>query len=135
MAEPVAALLRESLHRLATEAPSGHRRLADVLGPLRVTIDVDGEVFALHGGDTVAVTAPGPADVVIATSRAAILALLDAETSLAAAVDADRVRVRGRLADVLRAYDALMAYVHAAVRAPGTAALRDRFLPAEQAVR
>lgn len=135
MAEPVAGLLRESLHHLATDTPSGHRRLADVLGPLRVTIDVDGEVFGLRGGDTVTVTAPDPADVVIATSRAAILALLDAETSLAAAVDADRVRVRGSLADVLRAYDALVAYVHAAVRAPGTAVLRDRLLPVEQARR
>lgn len=127
MAEPVAALLRRSLEHLATEIPSGYRRAADALGPLVVEIDVDGEVFALRGGDTMAVidsNACGQARVRIVTSRPAICALLDAETSLAAAVDADLVRVRGTLDDLLCAHDALIAYVHAAARAPSSAGLR-----------
>ena len=127
MAEPVAALLRRSLEHLATEIPCGYRRTADALGPLVVEIDVNGEVFALRGGDTMAVldsNACGQARVRIATSRAAICALLDAETSLAAAVDVDLVRVRGTLDDLLRAHDALIAYVHAAARAPSRAGLR-----------
>lgn len=124
---PVAALLRRSLEHLAAEIPSGYRRAADALGPLVVEIEVDGEVFALRGGDAMTVAeggGGGPAGVRIATSRAAIGAVLDAETSLAAAVDADLVRVRGTLDDLLRAHDALIAYVHAAARAPSTAGLR-----------
>jgi hypothetical protein len=142
MAESVSALLRRSLEHLATEVPPGLRRLAVLLGPLVVEVEVDGEVFALRGGETVTVTDHLPADrdpihgdpsraaaVRIATSRAAIRALLDAETSLAAAVDHDLVRVRGRLDDVLRAHDALLAYIHAAVRAPSSEGLLGGLYP------
>lgn len=129
MGEPVSALLRRSLHHMAGEIPPGYRRCADMLGPLVVEVDVEGEVFALRGGNALTVTDGGARDgasVRITTSRTAILAVLDAESSLADAVLADRVRVWGTVDDVLRAHDALIAYVHAAVRAPSTAGLCDR---------
>jgi hypothetical protein len=126
MAETVSTLLRRSLLYAAGEAPDGYRRFAVILGPLVVELAVDGEILAVTGGDVVAVddrTAPGPADVRIATSRAAILAVLDAETTLSEAVLADRVHARGPIEDLLQAHDALLAFVHAAVRAPSTATL------------
>ena len=98
MAEPVAGLLRESLHHLATDTPSGHRRLG---GRPRAAPGDDRRrrrgvrAPRWRHGDGPDRAAPDPADVVIATSRAAILALLDAETSLAAAVGADQVRGAG----------------------------------------
>jgi hypothetical protein len=120
MAETVASLLRRSLDHLASEVPDSYRHLVAELGPLVVEFDVDGELFSLRGGQRLEVTggaasAPGAR---VATSRAAILDVLDAGIPLHEAVQAGRVDVRGSLDDVVRAHDALIAYAHAAVRAP-----------------
>lgn len=125
MAEPVASLLRRSLDQLATEVPAGYRSLCDALGPHTIGVDVDGERFGLRGGTAAQVLPDGPAQVRIATTRRGLLAVLDGELSLVAAVEADVVTVRGPLDHVVRAHDALVAYVHAAVRAPGPAGLLD----------
>ena len=100
--------------------PASYRHMLEALGPLVVEVDVDGDVFSLRGGRRLEVT-DGPASVRgarIASSRAAILDLLDARFSLDEAVQAGVVNVRGSLDDILRAHDTLLAYVHAAVRAP-----------------
>ncbi|MGW4095898.1 SCP-2 sterol transfer family protein [Mycobacterium sp. NPDC004974] len=125
MAEQVSSLLRRSIEHLAEEGPAGYRLLLQQLGPLVVELDVDGETFALSGGHELQVTdggadAPG---VRIRTSRSAILDVLDATVGLGDAVDTDKLCVRGTLDDVLRAHDTLLAYVHAAVRAPAHPAL------------
>jgi hypothetical protein len=88
MAEHVSSLLRRSVGHLEDEVPESYRLVLEVLGPLVVEVDVDGELFSLRGGRRLEVL-DGPAGVAgarFASSRAAILALL--------------------------------AYVHAAVRAP-----------------
>ena len=54
----------------------------------------------------------------ITTSRKAILDVLDAKVGPVIAVEEGTVAVRGSLDDVQRAHDTLLAYVHAAVRAP-----------------
>jgi hypothetical protein len=131
MAEPVSALLRRSLHRLASDVPDSYRRIARELGPLVVVVDVDGETFGVLACGEVVVIDGDRADaaVRISTSRRAVLDVLDAATTLSEAVESDRVSVRGQLDDVLRAHDAMIAYTHAAVRAPAAggllAALRD----------
>lgn len=131
MAETVASLLRRSLDYLASEVPDSYRHLVAVLGLLVVEVEVDGEFFSVRGGRRVEV-ADGAARAVgarVTTSRAAIIDVLDAEVALREAVQAGRVGVRGSLDDVVRAHDALIAYAHAAVRAPSMpgllAALRD----------
>ena len=85
-----------------------------------VELDVDGDVFSLRGDGRLRVSdgAADTAGVRIVTSRDAILDLLDARVGLGEAVEAGRVCVRGSLDDVQRAHDSLLAYVHAAVRAP-----------------
>jgi hypothetical protein len=120
MAEQVSSLLRRSIGHLADEGPDSYRLLLEALGPLVVDVDVDGELFALRGGQRLEVSdgAAGVAGAWITTSRAAILDLLDAKVSLDEAVQADALGVRGSLDDILRAHDTLLAYVHAAVRAP-----------------
>jgi hypothetical protein len=131
MAETVASLLRRSLDHLASEVPDSYRHLVAELGPLVVEVDVDGELFSVRGGRRLEVAdgAAGAAGARVATSRAAIVEVLDAEIALREAVQAGRVDVRGSLDDVVRAYDALIAYAHAAVRAPSIpgflAVLRD----------
>lgn len=125
MAERVSPLLRRSIAHLEDEVPQSYRVLVATLGSLVVQLDVDGEVFALRGGDRLRVsngTAPG-AGVRIATSRLAVLELIDARVGLGEAVEAGMVRVHGSLDDVQRAHEALQAYVHAAVRASSQPAL------------
>ncbi|MEO3760791.1 SCP-2 sterol transfer family protein [Mycobacterium sp. B14F4] len=125
MAEQVSSLLRRSVEHLAHEVPGGYRLVLERLGPLVVEIRVDGEVFSLRGGDRLEVCdgAPDTADARIATSRPAVLDVLDARVGLGEAVEAGTVAVRGTLDDVQRAHDTLLAYVHAAVRAPSQPAL------------
>ena len=120
MAESVASLLRRSLEHLAAEVPESYGHLLAELGPLVIEIEVDGEVFSIRRGTQLEVTDGGDdaGGAWVATSRAAIVDLLDAEISLSEAVEADRVMVRGSLEEVVRAHDALLAYAHAGVRAP-----------------
>jgi hypothetical protein len=120
MAEQVSSLLRRSFEHLADEVPDSYRLVLERLGPMVVELDIDGELFSLRGGHRLEVS-DGAADTArarIATSRAAILDVLDAKVGLAEAVEAGTVAVRGSLDDVQRAHDTLLAYVHAAVRAP-----------------
>jgi hypothetical protein len=127
MAEPVAALLRRSLEHLAVEAPGSYRYLLTQLGALVVEVDVDGEVFSVRGGQRLAVAGGGAADAGarITTSRRTVLDVLDAGLALGDAVSTGKVDARGSLDDVLRAYDALLAYAHGAVRAPSVPGLVD----------
>lgn len=120
MADRVSSLLRRSVQHLADEVPDSYRLLLAQLGPMVVELDVDGEVFSLRGGDRLRVSdgAAPMAGARINTSRDAILDLLDARVGLAEAVDAGAVGVRGALDDVQRVHDTMVAYVHAAVRAP-----------------
>ncbi|OBF52075.1 SCP-2 sterol transfer family protein [Mycobacterium sp. 852002-50816_SCH5313054-b] len=120
MAEGISSVLRRSIRHLEGEVPDSYHLLKAVLGPMVVQLDVDGDIFSLRGGDRLQVSdgAAGTSDVHITSSRAAILDLLDARVGLGEAVEGGRVCVRGALDDVQRAHDALLAYVHAAVRAP-----------------
>jgi hypothetical protein len=120
MAEHVSSLLRRSVEHLADEVPGSYRLVLQELGPMVVELDVDGELFSLRGGHRIEV-ADGGADKAgarIATSRAAILDVLDAKVGLEEAVEMGTVCVQGSLDNILRAHETLLAYVHAAVRAP-----------------
>jgi hypothetical protein len=120
MAERVSSLLRQSVEHLADEVPDSYRLVLDRLGPMVVELEIDGELFSLRGGQRLHVS-DGAADTAgtrIATSRAAILDVLDARMGLAEAVEAGAVAVLGSLDDVQRAHDTMLAYVHAAIRAP-----------------
>jgi hypothetical protein len=125
MAEPVAALLRRSVGHLADEVPASYRLVLDRLGPLVVALDVDGERFTLRGGHRLEVSdgSPGAAGARVTTSRGAILDVLDARVGLHDAVQAGAVTVEGSLDDILRLHDTLLAYAHAAVRAPSVPGL------------
>ena len=120
MAERVSSLLRRSVEHLADEVPDSYRLVLEKLGPMVVELDVDGDLFSLRGGHRLQVSDGGTDAALarIATSRAAIIDVLDAKVGLGEAVEAGAVNVIGTLDDVQRAHDTLLAYVHAAVRAP-----------------
>lgn len=119
MAEQVSSLLRRSVEHLRHEVPDSYGRVLAELGHVVVELEVDGELFTLRGGRRLQVCdgAADTANARITTSRAAILDVLDAKMGLGEAVESGAVAVRGSLADILRAHDTLLAYVHAAVRA------------------
>ena len=119
MAERISSLLRRSVEHLEDEVPDSYRLLVAELGTMVVELDVDGEVFSLHGNDRIAVSdgAAQTADARVVTSRETILDLLDARVGLGEAVETGTVSVHGSLDNVQRAHDSLLAYVHAAVRA------------------
>lgn len=119
----VADLLRRSLALLAAEVPDSHRRVHTELGPAVVEVTTDDETFTIRADGPSIVVTDCPADtpgIRIGTTRGTILAVVDAESTLAEAVETDALTVRGSVDDVLRAHDALLAYAHAAARAPGT---------------
>ena len=120
MGDQVSSLLRRSVEHLADEVPNSYRLVLEQLGPRVVELDVDGELFSLRGGHRLEVSdgADDGAGARITTSRAASLDVLDARVGLREAVEAGAVAVQGSLDNVLRAHDTLLAYVHAAVRAP-----------------
>ncbi|XXX77463.1 hypothetical protein WMF30_01640 [Sorangium sp. So ce134] len=129
----MARLLAESFAALAAELPEAHARVSARLAGRAVAIRVDGERFVVDAdGCAARVRAAGageePAEAVrVATSRRAILDVIDARRSLAAAVLADEVEVVGALERLVEAREALLAYVHGAVRCPSFPALLERF--------
>ncbi|HEY1971977.1 MAG TPA: SCP2 sterol-binding domain-containing protein [Pseudonocardia sp.] len=132
MADTVAALFRQSLQHLEAEVPASYRHMVSVLGQLVVEVSVDGGndgIFTLctdHARLMVRDGARASAGTRISTTRAAILEVLDAEVSLAEAVESGRLEVRGSLDDVLQAHDTLIAYAHATARATSVPALLSR---------
>ncbi|WP_437335482.1 hypothetical protein WME98_25045 [Sorangium sp. So ce296] len=128
----MARLLAESFAALAAELPEAHARVSARLAGRAVAIRVDGERFVVEAdGGAPQVRAAGAdeeaAAVRVATSRRAILDVLDARRSLAEAVLADEVEVVGALERLVEAREALLAYVHGAVRCPSFPALLERF--------
>jgi hypothetical protein len=109
---PLARLLGESFAVLAVELPEAHARMCARLAGRAVEIEVDDERFVAAFADREARVHAAPAgedpavSVRIATSRQAILAVIDAELSLPEAVLADEVRVVGELDRLVEAHGA-----------------------------
>ncbi|HTF47520.1 MAG TPA: SCP2 sterol-binding domain-containing protein [Pseudonocardia sp.] len=134
----VVGVLRCSLEHLASEVPESYRHLVAELDRLVVEVVVDGEVFTLRTGRGRVEVVDGRAAAAgasIATTRATVLDVLDAEVALAEAVESGRLDVRGSLDDVLRAHDTLTAYVHAAIRASSVPGLIDALRNTQDGVR
>ncbi len=95
-----------------------YARMCAELAPREVALDVGGEVVAVAFDDRGHRALPSPVAprVELATTRAAILDLLDGRITLLDAVLADRIVLRGGLDDVIAFHDGLMTYLHGAVR-------------------
>jgi hypothetical protein len=126
MPERFGDFLFASFEALAREQPAIHSRLCAQLAPRGVAIAVDDETVAVRF-DRHAVargrSTGGTAAIDVRTTRATVLALVDAELSLVDAVLADRLWLRGALPDLLAFHEGLTTYVHGAVRAPSFPAL------------
>ena len=105
---------------LEREVPWAYVGVARGLAPRVVRLDVDGEVVGLRCAPR-AVSVERDVEhptIAVRTGRADILAVIDAEASLLSAVLDDRLHLQGSPDDLLAFHDALMLWVHGAVRAP-----------------
>ncbi len=98
MAEQVSSLLRRSVEHLADEVPDSYRLVLDELGPMVVELDVDGELLLVcaAAADSRSQSVKRIRRARIATSRAAILDVLDAKVGLGEAVEAGTVACAAR---------------------------------------
>lgn len=124
----VAALLRRSLRAIARQVPEAHEALRAALDGVVVSLRVDDEALSVHGGANVDVGGwRGDAAVVVETTRAAILGVIDEGLPLTALVWDGRLAVRGALDAIATVYEALLAFAHGAVRSPDARASLARF--------
>jgi hypothetical protein len=119
------AFLRTSLAILESEVPAQRRAMAEHLAGRVLAIAVDGDIVDLAFDGTV--LGVPVRRVELTSTRAAILAVVDGDRTLADALLDGSLFLRGALDDVLACHDALMAYLHGAVRAPSFPLLLRRF--------
>lgn len=121
-----AAFLGASLGLVERQQPGFYAGLCRALEGLRLGVEVDGErswVGLVGGRVGVLPRGEGAVDVEVRATRGAVLELLDGRHTLLSAVLAERLWLRGRPDALLGFDDALGAYLHGAVRAPGMPAL------------
>jgi hypothetical protein len=110
----------ESLAALRAEMPDAYAAMCLALAPRTLRLEVDGEVVTLRFAPRAVVDAPKdePAAVSLLTSRATIVAVIDAQHSLVSAALAGVLDLRGAPADVAAFHDAFTLYLQGGVRAP-----------------
>ena len=118
MPDRFASFLAASLGAVQRDAPASARAVAGALGAAVIQLVVDGERVIVRGGSELAIAgdlAREP-DVEVATTARALLALLDGDDELIAAVIANRVRVRAAPGDAVRLFDAMRWFVEGCAR-------------------
>ncbi len=131
MTEPAfSTFLERSFDRLRRGAPLAYARVVAVLSLEPVRVRVGQETLEVHASDghlRIGVTSDR-ALARLVTTRAALRRLVEGETTLVAAVLDESFHLQGSVEQLLRLHDALDAYLHGAVRAPGMDALLAKFL-------
>jgi hypothetical protein len=113
------AFIARSLDLLEAETPHAYAELARALDGLPLALEVDAEAMLLafeRGRHALRDAAPAP--VLLRTTHAAILDLVDGRTSLLAALREERLWLQGAPASLVRFDAALRAYLAGAVRSP-----------------
>lgn len=121
--------LQESFNTLERECRPAFTGLCTTLSHLSLGFRVDEEeIYLTFLPDQVFFLPLPPAEYLeITTSKAAVLALVDAELTLYEAVAHDKMIIRGDSRAIARFYDGLMLYLKGAVRSPTFPRLLDRF--------
>ena len=124
MPEPFQAFLLRSMDLLEREKPALHARLEAMLVQKELELVIDEVPLSLRFAPTMTVlddpTAP---DIRLRSNTAVILAVMDGELSLEDAVLNDHIVLVGALRDLVLFHEALLLYLHGAVRAPSFPAL------------
>ena len=113
--------LATSFALLEQEVPAVYALMCRQLAPRAIVLRVDADtVHVVFSAARAAFVQRPPriVDVELRTTHATVLRVIDAETTLADAVLADSLELRGHLDALVAFHDGLMTYVHGAVRAP-----------------
>lgn len=120
--------LEDALSSLQLEVPDAHRHLVHSLRGHVVRIDVEGCVVAISvEGRALNLHSSDDATVECITDRIAIVRLADGEVTLEQAIWDNEVHLRGNVEELLAFYQALMIFLHGAVRSPAAPAQLARF--------
>lgn len=124
-----APFLGHSMTLLAAEKPRLYARLCDLLRDREAGVVIDGEPvgIAFPGGAFRLVAAVTDPFIELRSSRATVLAVVDGRLTLEEAVAAEHLWLRGRLENLVLFHDALVLYLHGAVRCPSFPWLLDRY--------
>lgn len=115
-----ARFLGDSFSVLRREVPAIHAEMCGRLGARTVRLLVNDEPVAVRfsSKDVQILDEIDTPTIDVQTTRAAILALIDADTTLLDAVLSDTLFLRGSPDALLAFHEGLMAYLHGAFRAP-----------------
>jgi hypothetical protein len=105
---------------MAHECPEAYQSICRLLSLYEVQLTVESETVAIHFQPDRAqvLHIPQQPTVFFASTKTAILDLIDAKFTLEHAILHDLIHVRGAMRDVIVFYDALRLYIHGAVRCP-----------------
>jgi hypothetical protein len=122
-----AGFLRASLVAMTRDAPACAHAMAAALGATSVALIVDGDPLVVRPGPEVVVGATPvarlAAEMHVATTSPALLALLDGTDELYPAILAQRIRVRAAPHHAERLFDALRFFVEGCARSSSAPAL------------
>jgi hypothetical protein len=124
-----ATFLDQSMTLLAAEKPTVYARLCASLRDREARVTMDGERVGI-AFPAATFRLAGDVDdplIELASTRATVLAVVDGRSTLEEAVWSGRLELRGRLDDLVRFHDALVLYLHGAVRCPSFPWLLDRY--------
>ena len=121
--------IEQSLGALEREAPAFHLPLCATMRGRRLSVAGDGDPFALCFDASVVSSADtdGSEDVHLRVGNRTLLALVDGELSLEAALREDSLELRGRVTHVANTFDALQIYVRGVIRCPSQPQLLTTF--------
>lgn len=136
-----ATFLAHSMTLLAAEKPPVYARLCASLRGREARVTMDGERLgiAFPAGEFRLLADVDRPCIELSSSRTTVVDVVDGRLTLEEAVWGEQLELRGRLDDLVRFHDALVLYLHGAVRCPSFPWLldcyRDQNLPSPTEVR
>lgn len=115
-----ATFLAHSMTLLAAEKPPVYARLCALLRDREARVTMDGERLgiAFPGGEFRLVAEVDRPFIELVSTRTTVVAVVDGRLTLEEAVWGGHLELRGHLPDLVRFHDALVLYLHGAVRCP-----------------
>ncbi len=109
-----------SLDAIRQFVPEQYRSVCDAMGDLAVQLQIDHERFTLQAraGQVLMGRAFEAAAVRLRVASSTIVSLIDGQLELLVSILDDAIALYGSVAQLTRFDDALMAYLHGAVRSP-----------------
>lgn len=123
--------LERCLDAVENEVPAAYRRVVRALDRRAVAIAIGDELGTLsmaHGRHAIAPDASAECALELSMTEATIRCLLEGQLTIVDAAIAGDLVLRGAADDLAALHDALLAFIHGAVRSPSTPRLLEAYL-------